>query len=164
MTQFKPQFKGKIENFVDQHAKYYVDVFQDMEFKGSKLSFNIPVLFVGSLWFFYRRMYVLGSLLFITPIILLVCLLLLFKSHSFFSEYDSVIVFGVLVAIRLFITGIANYMYWKKFLAYQDGLRSQNNKNVVVGTNSFAPIVACIVFFLLFCWLLSGMMQGMRHT
>lgn len=118
MTQFKPQFRRKIENFVDQHAEYYVDVFQDMQFNGSKLSFNIPALFVGSLWFFYRRMYVLGSLLFITPIILLVCLLLLFKSHSFFSEYDSVIVFGVLVAFRLFITSIANYMYWKKFLAY----------------------------------------------
>lgn len=154
------KIKNDVENFTDRNSAHYFQVFQKLSNGYGIVTFNIPVLFIGSFWFFYRRMFVLGSIFLITTFLLFVSIIIFFKDNNYVGIICSI----VLLIWRLFITSIADYLYWKKFLVYRANKSRYRSSNYVVGTSSLMPIVVLILLIYSFFWLLSGMMQGMRHT
>ena len=65
----KDYIKKRLKQFVVENIDDYQKIFNEFDQHKRKIIINFDVLFFGSLWFFYRKMFVLGSLILLLPII-----------------------------------------------------------------------------------------------
>ena len=156
----KNKILREVENFTDQNSAHYFQVFQKFSNGDGIFTLNIPVLFIGSFWFFYRKMVLLGSLILISTFLIFVFIIIFFKDNNYVGIICSI----VLVIWRVLITSIADYLYWKIFFFFLENKSRYRRSNYIVGTSSLIPIVVLTLLISSFYWLLTGMMQGMRHT
>ena len=76
----KNKILREVENFTDQNSAHYFQVFQKFSNGDGIFTLNIPVLFIGSFWFFYRKMVLLGSLILISTFLIFVFIIIFFKN------------------------------------------------------------------------------------
>ena len=150
--------RKKLEQFVVKNVDYYQYIFNEFDQVNRKIVINFDVLFFGSLWFFYRKMYVLGAVLLLYPFVLF-GLMVVFESHYFLSFLP---IFFVLV--RVVVTCFGNRLYWYKWNAFVESRKPSKGMLRGGGVNVIVPILVAGFLFCFSCWLLSGMMQGMRHS
>ena len=148
----------KIKQFVDKEVDYYQYVFNEFEQGHRRIVINFSVLFLGSLWFFYRKMHVLGAVLLLYPFVLF-GLMVVLESHYFLSF---LLIFFVLV--RVVVTCFGNRLYWYKWNAFVESRKPSRGMLRGGGVNVIVPILVAGFLFCFSYWVLSGMMQGMRHS
>lgn len=147
-----------LKKFVGVNTEYYSKVFESLEKTNYQYYFNWAALFLGSFWFFYRRIYFVGILLIVSPFLLFFIYVFLFKD-ILPSELFLILAF----AVRFGCAYFSNTLYWHKWLNYEAeywGEKTSPN----IGINFVLPIALFIILILFFYWLLSGMMKGMQHT
>ncbi|MDQ9020543.1 DUF2628 domain-containing protein [Acinetobacter sichuanensis] len=159
----------KMKQFIgDQHSEYYLKVFESFEKGLSKNSINYTALIFGSLWFFYRKIYLKGILILFLPIIIVFTFANAkeFIPSALSPEFLLILLFLIWVAGRIFFAFRGNYFYWMKYQTY---LKKQHDKNLSEygGVTLLLPILLFIFIIIFYAggyWLLSGMMQGMKHA
>ena len=104
-------------------------------------------------------MYVIGAVLLLSPFVLFGLIVMGWLSHSFLSYFPVFFTF-----VRIIESFFANRLYWYKWNEFVASRELSKRMLRGGGVNVIVPIL--VVGFLLYFtyWLLSGMMQGMRHT
>lgn len=151
--------RKKLEQFIVKEVDYYQYVFNEFDQNKRKVVINFAVLFWGCLWFFYRKMYVIGTVLLLSPFVLFGLIIMGWLSHSFLSYFPVFFTF-----VRIIESFFANRLYWYKWNEFVASRELSKRMLRGGGVNVIVPILV-VGFLLCFTyWLLSGMMQGMRHT
>lgn len=149
---------SKLKQFVVKKVDYYHYVFNEFDEGKRKIIINNAILCFGSLWFFYRKMYVIGIVLLLYPF----CLALLSVVLQIHSIMSCLLVF--IVFTRILATYFGNRLYWYKWNAFVACRVPTKIMLLGTGVNLFIPILIVMILLLFVNWLLTGMMQGMRHT
>ena len=158
----------KIKQFVGNNTEYYQEIFLYLRKNRSKNTLNFSALIFGSLWFFYRKMYLKGLLVLFLPMIVVFIFGNAKELIPSFLGVNGVLTLMALTWVlwRGFITLRGNYYYWLKYKKYFE--TEQNKSLSEYGGVASRWVIVVIVFMMFFyiggSWLLSGMMQGMRHT
>lgn len=169
MMQSQKNSPQKIKQFVGDHNyEYYLKIFESFDQELSKNSINYVALVFGSLWFFYRKIYLKGILVLFLPIIIIFTFgnAKEFIPSALSSNVLLILLFLSWVAGRIFFAIRGNYDYWIK---YQNFFKKQHQKKLKKygGVTLWLPVLV-FVFIIIFYgggyWILSGMMQGMQHT
>ncbi|WP_407306325.1 DUF2628 domain-containing protein [Acinetobacter sp.] len=106
--------KQKLKEFAGNNDDYDADIFQELD-EGAPVVFNGAVFLFGSLWFFYRKMFLLGSIILVWPMIAFG--VILFSPHQYSGEL--LFIFYIVYALSHILLGFfANTLYWKKWSAY----------------------------------------------
>jgi hypothetical protein len=104
----------KVKDFVDADTQHYLEYFDRLEKTGKKGNWNWAAFFVPILWFFYRRMYLLGCL----AILLQECLSFL-QFQTLFSQFG--IFFNLTLRQEWYLSLIVEYVFlWIPMAIYAD--------------------------------------------
>jgi hypothetical protein len=107
-------FDSKLEEvFVGKNYDYYINKWNKLENKKSKISWNWAAFFLGPFWFGYRKMYI--PVLFIAVMYFILDLFLYIIQYQFTEEtyYFDPIENLLLLPLSIFVSLFGNYYYLK---------------------------------------------------
>lgn len=152
----KDYIKKRLKQFVVENIDDYQKIFNEFDQHKRKIIINFDVLFFGSLWFFYRKMFVLGSPILLLPIIAF--WLILDLNADFLMFY-----FPIYFLSRIGLAFFANKIYWMKWKSYLSQTKPSFLLKMSEGVSYFAPIIVCIILIIHIVQVYEFLLQGMRH-
>lgn len=149
----------KLEAFLDKNIDYYKLIFFEMENRIIFSRFNNAALIFGSFWFFYRKLYVFGSVLFLSPFIVLWVISAICEMMGQ-GQYSLVFLFFIYISIRFLIGYLANRIYWLKWNYYRHFIMGPLFLKLNEGTSYIFPILILLIVLIFIPNLL---IVGIRH-
>jgi|LGVF01.1.fsa_nt_gb hypothetical protein len=129
------------EKLIEINSSYYIEIFNKMRDKNTKFSWNWASFMLSNMWFFYRKMYFIGTII----VSINIGLLFLGDSRRYVSN---------IITVILGIGG--NYLYMKHIEKVIDNSKDMTDfeKEEFIqnkaGTNILAPICVFILIFMVF--------------
>lgn len=149
--------RKRLEQFVVKNIDDYQKIFNEFDQYNRKIIINFYVLFFGSLWFFYRKMFFWGSLILLLPIFTFWLILVL--NAEFLVFY-----FPIYFLNRIGFAIFANRMYWKKWKYYLSQTKPSFFYKMSEGVSDVAPIIICIILMIYIGQASEFLLQGIRHS
>lgn len=148
--------RKRLEKFVVKNIEYYQGVFNEFDLGERRFVMNFHVLTLGSLWFFYRKMFFWGSLILLLPIIIF--WLVLSINGNFLVFY-----FPIYLLSRICLAFFAHNIYWMKWKSYLSQTKPSFLSKISEGVSYLAPIVVSVLLILYTAQASEFLLQGMRH-